>query len=656
MRFSKSIWIRILLDRKLRGITSLIRRINASMYTCTDIQKAMKGLRKAFSNRCMSPAVPEHEGEAKHIKSETVTALEPIIAKWNVDKITPTSNLNHNREDIRVFIDAISQLNNHMNLAVNDATARRDLAHAHRLMQIAMKRMQKELSHILSVNRDLLDSDSIQSTVSTTITSISDSDFEESSHGVSPDEEIKYVGESTLGRVNNEAHSQAVMADLKSLAECMVTSGYTKECTNIYKNIRKSIVQEGIYRLGFHRSNQSDIQNLDWDVTVELWLAASRIAIKNIFSSERALCDYVFSTSSPHIRELCFAEITKDVAVEFLHLPELMATTKSKTPETTCRILDLYSTVSDLFPDIESVFNYDSTSTIRSQATASLNKLMKYIRTAFSDLESKVQNATSKGAVRGGGLYPLTRETMDYLVLLSEYQAALDSIFAGHPHPNLPSSPTDVEPSIPSISTRLEWLLLVLVCKLDAKAEAYKNAPLSYIYLANNYQYIVSKVRGSNLVHLLGEKWVAKHEEKILCFITGYENTAWAKVMTAIEEENINKFNSEFRDAWRKQGKWALVEEGGMRTKILASVKRKVMIPYLELCLKRTDEENRNAEESGDDVIRFLPEDLEEYMEGLFRGTILLEGNDESSSHSGLGSGSFNLSRYRSSGSGFWRS
>lgn len=608
----------------------------------------MKGLRKAFTIRCISTAVPEHEGGDKHSKSETVTSLEPIIDKWNIDKITP-SNFHQNREEIRELINAISQLNTYMHLAVGDSTARRDLVHAHRLMHTAMKRMQKEFSHILSVNRDLVDSDSIQSTVSTTLTSVSDSD---SNHGVSPDEEIKYVGESTLGGPNNEAHYGAVMADMKTLAECMITSGYTKECTNIYKNIRKSIIQEGIYRLGFYRSNQSDIQNLDWEATVETWLAASRIAIKNLFSGERALCDYIFSTSPPHIRELCFAEITKDVAIEFLHIPELMASTKSKTPETTCRILDLYNTVSDLFPDIESIFNYGSASAVRFQAITSLNKLVEYIRTAFSDLESKVRNATSKGEVRGGGLHPLTRKTMDYFVMLSEYDAALDSIFAGHPHPSHPSSPTDVEPSI---STRLEWLLLVLVCKIDAKAEAYKNASLSYIYLANNYQYIVSKVKESNLIHLLGEKWVLRHEEKVWCFITGYENAAWAKVMAALEEENINKFNSAFRDAWRQQGKWALVEEGGMRNKILASVKRKVMIPYLELCLKLTDEENQLVEESGEDVIRFLPEDIEEYMEGLFRGTILLE-PQESSGGSGLDSGSSKLSRFRSSGSGFLRS
>nr|DAD43207.1 TPA_asm: hypothetical protein HUJ06_001437 [Nelumbo nucifera] len=35
------------------------------------------------------------------------------------------------------------------------------------------------------------------------------------------------------------------MSDLKSIANCMISSGYGKECVKIYKIIRKSIVDEG---------------------------------------------------------------------------------------------------------------------------------------------------------------------------------------------------------------------------------------------------------------------------------------------------------------------------------------------------------------------------------------------------------------------------
>ncbi|KAF2288768.1 hypothetical protein GH714_012400 [Hevea brasiliensis] len=61
-----------------------------------------------------------------------------------------------------------------------------------------------------------------------------------------------------------EQVSSIAMADLRSIAECMISSGYAKECVNVYKIIRKSIIDEGIYRLGVERMSPSQINKMDW--------------------------------------------------------------------------------------------------------------------------------------------------------------------------------------------------------------------------------------------------------------------------------------------------------------------------------------------------------------------------------------------------------
>lgn len=69
----------------------------------------------------------------------------------------------------------------------------------------------------------------------------------------------------------------------------------------------QTIVDEGIYRLGFQRLSLSQIEKL----LIKNWLTAARVVIKTLFPGERTLCDYVFG-SSEHIKESCFAEITRD--------------------------------------------------------------------------------------------------------------------------------------------------------------------------------------------------------------------------------------------------------------------------------------------------------------------------------------------------------
>lgn len=66
------------------------------------------------------------------------------------------------------------------------------------------------------------------------------------------------------------------MADLRLIAECMISSGYAKECLILYTTIRKSIVDEGIYRLGVERFSSSQIRITDWralEMGIQNWMS-----------------------------------------------------------------------------------------------------------------------------------------------------------------------------------------------------------------------------------------------------------------------------------------------------------------------------------------------------------------------------------------------
>nr|GLL33834.1 exocyst complex component EXO70B1-like isoform X2 [Ipomoea trifida] len=74
-----------------------------------------------------------------------------------------------------------------------------------------------------------------------------------------------------------------------------------------------------------------------------------------------------------------------------------------------------------------------------------------------------------------------------------------------------------------TVSAKFAWLVLVLLCKLDSKARHYRDVPLSCLFLANNLNYVVSKVRSSNLSLVLGSDWISKQEVKVKQFIANYE-------------------------------------------------------------------------------------------------------------------------------------
>jgi hypothetical protein len=122
--------------------------------------------------------------------------------------------------------------------------------------------------------------------------SVSDLEDDES------EDEFRAAGES-ISEV--ERVSATAMADLKAIADCMISSGYGKECVKIYKIIRKSIIDEALYHLGHERLSLSQAQKMDWEVMelkIKNWLNAVKVAVQTLFYGEKILCDIVFSASA----------------------------------------------------------------------------------------------------------------------------------------------------------------------------------------------------------------------------------------------------------------------------------------------------------------------------------------------------------------------
>lgn len=530
-----------------------------------------------------------------------------------------------------------------MHYFVDHNSTSEKLVLAQNLMQIAMKRMEKEFYQMLKQNREYLDPESVSThSISSRASRASLSDFEDES-----EDEFKSSDDSVS---EVERASMAAMSDLKAIADCMISAGYAKECVKIYKIIRKSIVDEALYHLGVERLNLSVIQKMEWEVLeikIKNWLHGVKTAVRTLFYGERIICDNVFSASAS-ISESCFSEICKEGAMTLFSFPEHVAKCK-KTPEKMFRTLDLYEAISDLWPEIDSIFSFESTSPVRSQALNSLIKLGEAVRTMLTDFEAAIQKDTSKSPVPGGGVHPLTRYVMNYIAFLADYSGSLADIVADWPltiNSPLPEayfgSPESDDSISSPIAVRLAWLILVLLCKLDGKAEFYKDVALSYMFLANNLQYVVVKVRTSNLKFLLGEEWVAKHEAKVKQYAANYERMGWSKVFESLPDNPaaelpigqvrncFRRFNLSFEDAYQKQSSW-VVPDSKLRDEIKISLAKRIGPVYRDFYEKYRVMATRESGTGSEPLVRYAPDDLGNYLSDLFHGT---SGSGSVSSHS----------------------
>ncbi|KAK4755305.1 hypothetical protein SAY87_009062 [Trapa incisa] len=551
-----------------------------------------------------------------------------MVEKWDPDATSyarVTSLFYENKREAAQFIKCVNSLHRAMKALVVEDSSSPKLLVAHGLMVIAMKRLQKELYQILSMNRAYLDPESVSARSSGVSARSSTSDY--SDEGL-PEDGARAAGDSI---VEVEEASAVAMADLRSIAECMIASGYAKECVSIYHVIRKSIIDEGLFRLGVEKLNHSRVRKMEWevlDLKIKSWLNAVKVSIRTLFTGERILCDHVFG-SSEAIKETCFSAISREGAMLIFDFPELVAQNKRSSPEKMFRLLDLYIAISDHWPEIESIFAFDSTATVRSQAITSLIRLGESVRAMLADFEASLLKDSSKTMVPGGGVHPITVHSMHYLSLLTDYPNILSDIFPDWPPPSkspLPesyfNSPHPEDGQVSAISQRLAWLILILLCKLDVKAKRYKDIALTYLFLANNLRHVVSKVRESNLSGLLGGAWIARHEGKIKQFALNYVRLAWEPLLSALPEDpsaaitpavardHFSSFGASFEEAYRKHSS-TIVSDPKLRDEIKFSISRKLVWPYQTFY----DAHKITVDAA---TIRLAPDDIGNYLSDLF--------------------------------------
>ncbi|KAG9160820.1 hypothetical protein Leryth_008648 [Lithospermum erythrorhizon] len=163
------------------------------------------------------------------IMQENIENAKTIITKYDIDgpnRENFSSIFQENRNGAKTFISCVKELN---------------ASHSPEL--------ELEFHLILTSNKEHLKPESISShSSSQSITNFSSSDDE-------------------IDRISTDDESESVtataMLNLKQIADCMISAGYSKECARKFMIIRKSVTSEMFYNLGIESYSSTKIKKMN---------------------------------------------------------------------------------------------------------------------------------------------------------------------------------------------------------------------------------------------------------------------------------------------------------------------------------------------------------------------------------------------------------
>ncbi|KAL0415026.1 UNVERIFIED_CONTAM: Exocyst complex component EXO70A1 [Sesamum latifolium] len=592
-------------------------------------------------------------------ESTAASAAEKIILRWDStasedarEKMIFTGD----RHEIDRYLDAVDELQKSMSsTTLSDSSSSSSAASS--TLQIAMARLEDEFRNILLLHTSPIEAESLTESTNSELTSqefelkeeIEDTSFDKQfEHQESNSSTTSSCYKSTSSIREVDLIPSDAVYDLRCIAERMIAAGYLRECIQVYASVRKSAVDASLKKLNVEKLSIGDIQRLEWETLetkIRRWIRAAKICVRVLFASERRLCEQIFEGLGNSADDACFMETIKGPAIQLFNFAEAISISR-RSPEKLFKILDLHDALSDLLPDIETVFESKSSESIRVQAVEILSRLAEAARGILSEFENAVLREPSKVPVPGGTIHPLTRYVMNYISLISDYKQTLIELIVSKPStgPRYSSDPTvpdmdfsEFEGQASTLALHLIWIIVILQFNLDGKSKHYKDASLAHLFMMNNVHYIVQKIKGSpELREMIGDDYLRKLTGKFRLAATNYQRATWVRVLYCLRDEGLHvsgsfssgvsksalrerfkAFNAMFEEVHRTQATW-LVPDTQLREELRISISEK-LIPAYRSFLGRF----RSHIESGrhpENYIKYSVEDLENAVLDFFEG------------------------------------
>lgn len=517
------------------------------------------------------------------------------------------------------------------------------LGRAHDVLQTAMAKLEEELVYMLDQNKQPFEPEhmSFRSSEEDTldessILSFGDDSVDDSLHRDS-------ISRASEEFIIDLVHPH-VIPELRCIADLMINSKYERECTQAYTSVRKDALDECIFILEMEKLSIEDVLRLEWvalNSKIKGWIRAMKIFVPVYLASEKWLSEQIFGDHE-RLNQICFLEASKASILQLLNFADAMSIGPHK-PEKLFRILDMYEVLSDLVPDIGTLYLGEAGSSITMEWHEVMGRLGDCVRATFIEFENAIATNHSTNTILGGEIHPLTRYVMNYIRTLTDYSDTLNFLLKDHDDGNHSSFSPDVSPSKESdnescgLSSRISPMArhflsvaAILECNLDAKSKLCKEAALQHIFLMNNIHYMAEKVKGSELRIIFGDEWIRKRNWKFQQHAMNYERASWSSILSLFRDEGIHNpgsnsiskillkerfrsFYLAFEEIYRTQTGWVITDIQ-LREDLRISTSLKVIQAYRTFV-------GRHATHISDRHIKYSADDMENFLLDLFEGS-----------------------------------
>lgn len=651
-------------DRVLATAQQIVKSLN----TPKEVREDMMLIFSSFDNRLSNiKTVMTDQNDALLARLE---AAETIIHRWDggndSSRHSSSSSGNHRSSSFSLSFDGspdeatefLSAVDEIISLLVDLSSENKPdmVDRADSALQMAMSLLEDEFRRILIRNTVPLDAERLYGSMRRVTLSFADGDVTEDfeNFGLVANGDGDGSGSGSRRRLFHERGGSigcdlwvdlinpTAVEDLKEIAERMIRAGYEKECVQVYSTVRRDALDECLMILDVEKLSIEEVHKIDWksmDEKMKKWIQAMKITVRVLLAGEKKLCDEIFNDSETS-KEVCFNETTKGCVMQLLNFGEAVAIGK-RSSEKLFRILDMYDALANVSQTLEVMVTDDF---VCSETKGVLEALGNAARGTFVEFENNVRNETSKKPTTNGEVHPMIRYVMNYMKLIVDYAATLNSLLENDESEGL-SRDDDTEEMSP-LAKRMLRLITCLESNLEEKSKLYEDGGLQYVFLMNNIHYVVQKVKDSELGKLLGDDWVRKRRGQIRQYSTGYLRASWSKVLAALRDgsmaggssgspsygqrsnssssaskmalkERFKGFNASFEEIYRLQTAWK-VPDPQLREELRISIQEKVIMAYRAF-FGRNKSQLEGGRHAGK-YIKYTPDDLESYLPDLFEG------------------------------------
>ncbi|TKW11376.1 hypothetical protein SEVIR_6G229400v4 [Setaria viridis] len=491
--------------------------------------------------------------------------------------------------------------------AVDDAIAAAGhSARAAAAVHAAMPRLEEEVRSLLSSSLRRL--------------SLSSDDIDEATPSASP----------RHGTLSPDA-----TASVRVVADRMLRAGYGPELAQVYVSVRRDALAESVELLGVEAVAIEEVIRMEWSVLdqkMRRWSHAVRAVVRTFLAGERLLCDEVFE-SDEEVGHECFADVARGSVLQLLGFADAV-TVSARATEKLYRTLGMFEALTDVQPELEALFSDDAAREFfAGEVSSTVEQLGSTLRHTIEEFGHAIHGESSRKAVHGGEIHPMTRYVLNYCGLLADYRGTLDAVLgdAGLDDDAEASSDGGAAAAAATPSAHcIRELLTLLLQKMDDKSRLYDHAGLRNIFLMNNLHYVVQKVRESPpLRELLGDDWLRRHRGQIRQYETGYLRASWMAVLSthlrrddgaaarppaghrAPVGPSAKSFNAAFQELYRSQTAWK-VTDPQLREELRIAVSERLIPAYRAFLGQGSRFPARH--------VKCSLEDLEDYMLDFFEG------------------------------------